>query len=100
MVYDLYRRPALVKGTLGTCLGQRTIPYVCRCTVLGLVKYEKTPIIILQEKWLTPTDNPMYGDRPLTLMELLRSNRRKCWTVLLMGCYYLARIKVATYASC
>jgi hypothetical protein len=29
-----------------------------------------------------------------------RSSRRKCWTVLLMGRYYLARIKVATYASC
>jgi hypothetical protein len=92
MVYGLYRRGSLAKGTLGTCLGQDYLLCLQMC-LLGPVEYVKTPMIILQERWPVPTDNPMYGDRPLTLIDLLRSSRRKCWTVLLMGCYYLARIR-------
>jgi hypothetical protein len=92
MLYGLYRRAALAKGTLGTCLGQDYLLCLQMC-LLGPVEYVKTPMIILQERGHVPTDNPMYGDRPLRLMDLLRSRRRKCWTVLFMGCSYLARIR-------
>jgi hypothetical protein len=99
MVCGLYRQPVLVvKGTLAICLGQAYLLCFQTC-LLCPVEYVKTPILILQERWPVLTDNSMDGDRPLTLMELLRSSRRRCWTVLLMGYYYLARIKVATYAS-
>jgi hypothetical protein len=81
----------LVKGMLGTCLGQDYLLYLQMC-LLGPVEYVKTPMIILTERGPVRTSNPMHRDRPLTLRDLLRSSRRKCWTVLLMGCYYLARI--------
>jgi len=92
MLYGLYRRGALAQGTLGTCLGQDYLLCLQMC-LLGPVEYVKAPIIIYQERWHVPTDNLMYPDRPLTVRDLLRSSRRKCWTVLLMGCYYLARIR-------
>jgi hypothetical protein len=92
ILFGLYRRGALAKGTLGTCLGQDYLLCLQMC-LLGPVEYVKTPMIIYQERWHVPTDNRMYPDRPLTLRGLLRSSRRKCWTVLLMGCYYLARIR-------
>jgi glycosyltransferase involved in cell wall biosynthesis len=92
MVYGLYRRGALAKGTLGTCLGQDYLLCLQMC-LLGPVEYVKRPMIILTERGPVRTDNPMYRDRPLTLRDLLRSRRTKCWTVLLMGCYYLARIR-------
>ena len=92
MLYGLYKRGALAQGTLGTCLGQDYLLCLQMC-LLGPVEYVKTPMIVYQERWHVPTDNLMYPDRPLTLRDLLRSSRRKCWTVLLMGCYYLARIR-------
>jgi glycosyltransferase involved in cell wall biosynthesis len=91
MLYGLYRRCALIKGTLGTCLGQDYLLCLQMC-LLGPVEYVKAPMIILTERGPIRTDNPMYRDRPLTLRDLLRSRRSKCWTVLIMGCYYLARI--------
>jgi glycosyltransferase involved in cell wall biosynthesis len=92
MLYGLYRRSALAKGTLGTCLGQDYLLCLQMC-LLGPVEYIKTPIVVYQERGSVPTDNPMYRARSLTIMDLLRYRRRKCWTVLLMGCYYLARIR-------
>jgi glycosyltransferase involved in cell wall biosynthesis len=92
MLYGLYRRSALAKGTLGTCLGHDYLLCLQMC-LLGPVEYIKKPIIVYQERGSVPSDNPMYRDRSLTIVDLLRSTRRKCWTVLLMGCYYLARIR-------
>jgi glycosyltransferase involved in cell wall biosynthesis len=92
MLYGLYRRCALAKGTLGTGFGQDYLLCLQMC-LLGPVEYIKTPMIIYQERGHVPSDNPMYRDRSLTIIDLLRSTRRKCWTVLLMGCYYLVRIR-------
>jgi glycosyltransferase involved in cell wall biosynthesis len=92
VLYGLYRRSALAKGTLGTCLGQDYLLCLQMC-LLGPVEYIKSPIVVYQERGSIPSDNPMYRDQPLTIVDLLRSGRRKCWTVLLMGCYYLARIR-------
>jgi hypothetical protein len=91
MVYGLHRRGALAKATFSAGLGQDYLLCLQMC-LLGPVEYVKTPMIIYQERWHVPTDNLMYPDRPLAIMDLLRSSRRKCWTVLLMGCYYLASI--------
>src|SRR5262249_27430085 len=92
MFYGLYRRCALAKGTLGTCFGQDYLLCLQMC-LLGPVECVKTPIIIYRERGAVPSNNPMYRDQSLTILNLLRSTRRKFWTVLLMGCYYLARIR-------
>jgi glycosyltransferase involved in cell wall biosynthesis len=92
MLFGLYRRCALAKGRLGNCYGEDYLLCLQMC-LLGPVEYIKTPIIIYRERRAVPSDNPMYTDQPLTILDLLRSTRRKCWIVLLMGCYYLARTR-------
>ena len=95
VLYGLYRREALGKGMLGGCYGQDYLLCVQMC-LLGPLEYVKTPVIVLRERKLIPNDNPMYADEPITMKALLTAGglrRRKCWTVLLIGCYYLIRIR-------
>ena len=64
--------------------------------LLGPLEYVKTPVIVLRERKPIPNDNPMYADEPITMKALLTAGglrRWKCWTVLLIGCYYLMRIR-------
>jgi glycosyltransferase involved in cell wall biosynthesis len=93
IVYGLYRRCALVKGRLGSCYGQDYLLCLQMC-VLGPLEYIRTPVIICRERKPVCSNNPMYAEVPITVMNLLNAGglkRRKCWTVLLMGCYYLIR---------
>ena len=64
--------------------------------LLGPVAYTPTPTVIYAERYPRPNDNPMYTPVPITFANLLcagRLHRRKCWTVLLRGCYELARLQ-------
>jgi glycosyltransferase involved in cell wall biosynthesis len=95
MLYGLYRRCALASGTLGSCYGQDYL-LTLQMSLLGTVKYVRPAMIISRERTPVPCDNPMYVDLPITVTNLLRDSglrRRKCWTVLLMGCYYLSRMR-------
>ena len=94
MLYGLYRREALVRGTLGSCLGQDYLLCLQMC-LLGPLAYVKAPMIVLRERRATPSTGPMYEEVSVTGTALLKGSRvirRKCWTVLLMGCYYLATL--------
>lgn len=95
MLYGVYRLDALRKTVLGNCYGQDYL--LClQMSLLGPVEYVQVPIIICRERKSVPSTNPMYQEAPLTVWNLLHEGglrRRKCWTVLLMGCYYLARIQ-------
>jgi glycosyltransferase involved in cell wall biosynthesis len=94
MLYGLYRREALQQGILGKCLGQDYLLCLQMC-LLGSLEYVRTPIVIYRERRIVVNRSPMYGEVPITLGKLLKVGkvaRRKCWTVLLMGCYYLATI--------
>jgi cellulose synthase/poly-beta-1,6-N-acetylglucosamine synthase-like glycosyltransferase len=88
MLYGLYRLEAVRQVCLGHCLGQDYLLCLQVC-LLG-------PIVIYYERKPQPNDNPMYTVLPITLGTVLyagRHRRRKCWTVLLRGCYELARLQ-------
>jgi glycosyltransferase involved in cell wall biosynthesis len=94
MLYGLYRREALTQGRLGNHLGQDYLLCLQMC-LLGAIEYVGTPIIIYRERQTIGSSSPMYKEAPVTLTHLLTASRvyrRKCWTVLLLGCYYLATI--------
>ena len=94
MLYGLYRREALTQGRLGNHLGQDYLLCLQMC-LLGAIEYVGTPMIIYRERQTIGSSNPMYSEASVTLSHLLtasRAHRRKCWTVLLLGCYYLATI--------
>jgi glycosyltransferase involved in cell wall biosynthesis len=92
MLYGLYRRSALARGTLPNCRGQDYLLCLQMC-LLGPLEYVRTPIVVYSERRPHPGNNPMYEELPLTVMSLLtRAGARKCWTVLFMGCYYLFKI--------
>jgi|RhiMetdeSRZDD1v2_1073273.scaffolds.fasta_scaffold510775_2 glycosyltransferase involved in cell wall biosynthesis len=95
MLYGLYRLEALRQVRLGHCLGHDYLLCLQMC-LLGPVAYTPTPIVIYAERKPQPSENPMYPLLPITLGNLLctgRLQRRKCWTVLLRGCYELARLQ-------
>lgn len=95
MFYGFYRSEALRQAHLGDCLGHDYLLCLQLC-LLGPIAYTPTPMIIYDERKPRPNDNPMYTTRPLTLGSLLsagRLYRRKGWTVLLRGCYELARLR-------
>ena len=92
MFFCLHRRTALLQARLGSHIGQDYLLCLQMC-LLGTIEYAPTPVIIYQERKKIPSSNPMYREVPVTLSHLLTANkiyRRKCWTVLLLGCYYLA----------
>lgn len=94
MLYGLYKRAALEKATLGYCYGQDYLLCLQMCFI-GPVEYVSTPIIICRERKRIPSSSVMYTEVPVTMWNLLNGGnlrRRKCWTVLLMGCYYLVTI--------
>jgi glycosyltransferase involved in cell wall biosynthesis len=95
MLYGLYRRSALAKGILGRCYGQDYLLCLQMC-LLGPIAYVSTPMLICRERHPLPSHSPMYTDRPVTVWSLLHDQglrRRKCWTVLVMGGYYLAKVR-------
>jgi glycosyltransferase involved in cell wall biosynthesis len=95
IVYGLYRRDAIIKAVFPTCYGQEYLLCLQLC-LLGALAYVRAPMVIYRlRKPTSPPYNPMYTEVPITIMNLLRLGsfrRRKCWTVLLMGCYYLLRM--------
>ena len=91
----LYRLEALRQVHLGDRLGHDYLLCLQMC-LLGPVAYTPTPTVIYAERHPRPNDNPMYTTLPVTLGNLLHAghlHRRKCWTVLLRGCYELARLQ-------
>jgi glycosyltransferase involved in cell wall biosynthesis len=95
ILYGLYRRKDVTKGTFGSCLGQDYLLGLQMC-LLGPIEYVHTPIIICQERRTRRNDNPMYSDSPITLLDCLRGRgprNKKCWIVLLMGLLYLGKIE-------
>jgi hypothetical protein len=96
----LYSLEALRQVRLGDCLGHDYLLCLQMC-LLGPVAYTPTPIVVYDERKPQPSDNPMYIRQPITLSNLLhtgRQRRRKCWTVLLRGCYELARLQHVPWA--
>lgn len=101
MLYGLYRREALTNGILGNHIGQDYLLCLQMC-LLGAVEYIETPMINIREREAIPTTGPMYREKPLTLSHLFKANRiyrRKCWTVLLLGSYYLATIGTVPWSE-
>ena len=91
MLYGMYRLDSLKQANFGSHLGQDYLLCLQMC-LLGEVEYIGVPLIIFRHRQTAPMP-PMYLDAPLTLWNLLnasRLQRRKCWTVLIMGSYYLA----------
>jgi glycosyltransferase involved in cell wall biosynthesis len=97
----LYRLDALRQVHLGDRLGHDYLLCLQMC-LLGPVAYTPTPTVIYAERHPRPNDNPMYTSLPITLGNLLcagRLHRRKCWTVLLRGCYELARLQSVPWST-
>jgi glycosyltransferase involved in cell wall biosynthesis len=97
----LYRLEALRQVHLGDGLGHDYLLCLQMC-LLGPVAYTPTPTVIYAERHPRPNDNPMYTPLPITFSNLLctgRLQRRKCWTVLLRGCYELARLQCVPWPT-
>ena len=95
ILYGLYRRSALAKGTFPNSYAQEYLLCLQMC-LLGPLEYVPTPMIIYRIRKPIPPPNPMYAEEPITLMNLLtisRMKRQKCWTVLILGCYYLMKMR-------
>jgi glycosyltransferase involved in cell wall biosynthesis len=92
MFFCLHRRAALMQARLGNHIGQDYLLCLQMC-LLGAIEYVPVPVMIYQERGRRPSTNVMYDEVPMTLSHLVTANkiyRRKCWTVLILGCYYLA----------
>jgi len=101
IVYGLYRLETLRQARFCYCLGQEYLLCLQMC-LLGPVAYTSTPIVIFAERKPRPSDTPMYTTLPITLGHLLyagRHHRRKCWTMLLRGCYELARLQRVPWSA-
>ena len=91
----IYRLEALRQVRLSHGLAEDYLLCLQMC-LLGPVAYTPTPTVIYAERHPQPNDNPMYTTPPITLANLLYAGpvwRRKCWVVLLRGCYELARLQ-------
>ena len=94
MLFCLYKRAALLQAWLGNHVGQDYLLCLQMC-LLGPMEYTPVPVIIYQERGRRPSTNLMYDEVPITLGHLVTANkvyRRKCWTVLILGCYYLSTV--------
>jgi glycosyltransferase involved in cell wall biosynthesis len=95
MLYGLYRRAALAKGTLGLYHFAQDYLLCLQMCLLGPVEYVRTPMIVYRENSSIPLSDCMYFEVPLTARSMLNSGgarMKKCWTVLIMGCYYFSTI--------
>lgn len=96
ILYGLYRRSAISKGTLGLYHYAQDYLICLQMCLLGSVEYVRTPMIIYQENSLVPLRDCMYPAAPITPRNLLNAGGtrvKKCWTVLLMGSYYFTTIR-------
>ena len=117
IVYGLYRSCALRKAMFPSTYGPDYLMALQMC-LLGPVVSVATPIVVyhirqpladnpmyrdvpITLRFTKPgiphflDGNPMYRDVPITLTNLLMASgmrRWKCWTVLIMGSYYLLKI--------
>jgi glycosyltransferase involved in cell wall biosynthesis len=101
MVYGLYRLNALKQVTFGNHMGQDYLVCLQIC-LFGEIEYVEAPVIIVRYRRPAPKRVSMYEEVPITLRSLLAANklrRRKCWTVLLMGSYYLATRRNVSFAE-
>jgi glycosyltransferase involved in cell wall biosynthesis len=101
MLYGLYRRSALAQAIFGDHYGQDYLLCLQMCS-LGPLEYVKSPMIIYRERRLLTGNRRMYPEVPVTpgnLLRLGKARTKKCWIVLIMGCYYLARIQGPTFAE-
>jgi Glycosyl transferase family 2 len=99
ILYGLYRREALQRVVLGHCMGQDYLLSLQMC-VVGPFAHTHSPMVTYSERKTVASTGPMGPALPLTLRNLLRAgrvHRRKCWTVLLMGSYYLATVDGVTW---
>jgi glycosyltransferase involved in cell wall biosynthesis len=105
--YGLYRRAAAVQGTLGYHYGNDYL-YCLQMCLLGPFTYTPAPVLIHRRpEWPDdPLDNPrygpMYGNVPVTLKNLAQPSpirRKKSWTVVFMGAYYLATSRGTPWAD-
>jgi hypothetical protein len=90
MLYGVYRREALARATLGRHYGQDYLVCLKLCQ-LGPVEYVDSPLVVYRQR-PESLDTPMYPLRRINLTNLFFYRgvmRNKCWTVLLLGCYYL-----------
>ena len=97
----LYLLEYLRQVRLSYGLGQDYLLCLQMC-LLGPVAYTPTPTVIYAERKPQPNDNPMYTTPSITLGNLLYAGpvwRRKCWTVLLRGCYELARLQCVPWPT-
>jgi glycosyltransferase involved in cell wall biosynthesis len=93
ILYGLYKRDALAKCTFRDTYGDDYLLCLQMC-LLGPLEYVRTPMIVYSERSPVPCDNPMYPEAPITLIKLLiRGGPKKCWAVLILGCYYLLKIQ-------
>jgi glycosyltransferase involved in cell wall biosynthesis len=91
MLYGVYRREALARATLGRHYGQDYLVCLKLCQ-LGPVEYTESPLVVYRQR-PESLDTPMYPLRRINWANLLFYRgvmRNKCWTVLLLGCHYLA----------
>ena len=97
--YGLYRRIAAQRGTLGNHYGNDYL-FCLTMSLGGPFAYTPAPVLVhryeasANEPIANVRYGPMYGRIPATLKTLVRAKamrRNKCWTVFVMGCYYLAR---------
>lgn len=96
MLYGMYRRWALEKGTLALYLRGQDYLLCLQMCLLGPVEYVPAPILVYRETTSVRVNNRMYHEMPITMRNLLTigvGKNRKCWTVLIGGCYFLATIK-------
>jgi cellulose synthase/poly-beta-1,6-N-acetylglucosamine synthase-like glycosyltransferase len=101
ILYGLYRREALQRAVLGRCMGQDYLLTLQMCLV-GPFVYTGTPIITYSERKAVASSSPMYTALPITLSSLFHAgkvHRRKCWTVLAMGIYYLSRMPGVSWSE-
>jgi len=89
--YGLYKKTALSNVVYSNAYGQEYLLLLQLC-LHGRFEYVEHPMIVYQLRKVIPFNNPMYEDTPITLKGLLTDGglrRWKCWTVLVMGSYYL-----------
>jgi len=96
--YGLYRKTALLNVVYSKAYGQEYLLLLQLC-LHGRFEYVNSPMMVYQLRKFVTHHNPMYEDAPITLKNLLTDGglrRWKCWTVLLMGSYYLFRTRGVT----
>jgi glycosyltransferase involved in cell wall biosynthesis len=100
ILYGLHKQDALAKCTLRDTYGHDYLLCLQMC-LLGPFEYVRRPMIVYSERGLVPSDNPMYAEAPITLINLLIRGgpKKKCWVVLTLGCYYLLKIRGLTFCE-